>query len=186
MVVEELLEQLDGQLNGCPDYHAKVQATCQLLERSAHCCELPKRLLQKSAAGYARHLVYRDPDDRYCVVAMVWGPGQGTAIHDHDNTWCVEGCLAGKLAITSYDVVQTFPDECVELRPERSVEVGVGAVGRLIPPYEHHRIFNPFEQEAITLHIYGKELKYCTRYLETDRPNTYRVERVQLGYCSMP
>ncbi len=186
MVVEELLEELDTKLNCCGDYHEKVQATCQLLEKNAHCCELSKRLQQKSDKGYARHLVYKDPQDRYCVVAMVWGPGQGTAIHDHDNTWCVEGCMAGKLAITSYDVVQKFADESVELKEERCIEVGVGAVGRLIPPYEHHRIHNPFDVEAITLHIYGKELKYCTRYLETERPNTYRIERVQLGYCSMP
>lgn len=186
MVVDELLHELDGQLNGCCDCQSKVEATCRLLEENAHCCELPRRLTQKSPAGYARHLVYRDPQDRYCVVAMVWGPGQGTAIHDHDNTWCVEGCVAGRLAITSYDVVQTLGDERIELRPERSVEVGVGAVGRLIPPYEHHRIFNPFQEEAITLHIYGKELKFCTRYMETEQPNTYRIERVPLGYCSTP
>lgn len=186
MVVEELLEELDGQLECCGDYNQKVQATCQLLENCAHTCELPQRLVQMSPKGYARHLVYRDPSDRYCVVAMVWGPGQGTPIHDHDNTWCVEGCLSGRLAITSYDIVQRFPDESVELREERCIDVGVGAVGKLIPPYEHHRIHNPYDQEAITLHIYGKELKFCTRFLETGRPNTYRRERVELGYCSMP
>jgi predicted metal-dependent enzyme (double-stranded beta helix superfamily) len=186
MVVEELLDELEGCLRCCCDYHDKVQATCKLLESNAHSCQLPSRLTQKSQTGYARHLVYRHPDDHYCVVAMVWGPGQGTPIHDHDNTWCVEGCLSGRLAITSYDVIQTFPDDSVELRPERMVEVGVGAVGRLIPPYEHHRIHNPYSEEAITLHVYGKELKFCTRFLETDRPHTYRSERVQLGYCSMP
>ncbi|MCE7870734.1 cysteine dioxygenase [bacterium CPR1] len=185
MVVEELLQELDGRLRECCDCQAKVQATCQLLEQSSHCCELPGRLQQVSAQGYARHLVYRHPDDHYCVVAMVWGPGQGTAIHDHDNTWCVEGCVAGQLAITSYELVGQ-QQELLELKPERTVEVGVGSVGCLIPPFEHHRIFNPFEREAITLHVYGKELKQCTRLLETDRPNLYRAERVQLGYCTMP
>ncbi|MEW6281279.1 MAG: cysteine dioxygenase family protein [Candidatus Eremiobacterota bacterium] len=186
MVVEQLLEELDGGLNRACDCQAKVQECCRLLERNARTCCLPQRLVQSSPKGYARHLVYLDPDDRYCVVAMVWGPGQGTAIHDHDGTWCVEGCLDGRLAITSYQFVRAVDENLVELKPERTLEVGVGAVGRLIPPFEHHRIFNPFSEQAVTLHIYGKELKHCTRFLETDQPDTFRKERVQLGYCSRP
>jgi predicted metal-dependent enzyme (double-stranded beta helix superfamily) len=28
----------------------------------------------------------------FSVIAMTWGPGQGTPIHDHAGMWCVEVC----------------------------------------------------------------------------------------------
>ena len=41
---------------------------------------------------YTRNLVYRDPDDRFSVLAVCWGAFQETRIHDH-LSWCVVGVL---------------------------------------------------------------------------------------------
>ena len=32
---------------------------------------------------YARREIYRSREHGYSVVAMTWGPGQGTPVHDH-------------------------------------------------------------------------------------------------------
>src|SRR5262245_5160389 len=45
---------------------------------------------------YARRLLHRDPAGRYSVVVMTWGPGQGTALHDHAGIWCVECVVDGE------------------------------------------------------------------------------------------
>jgi predicted metal-dependent enzyme (double-stranded beta helix superfamily) len=44
--------------------------------------------------GYRSHLLYTEPDGTFSIVALVWRPGQVTAIHDH-VTWCVLGVIQG-------------------------------------------------------------------------------------------
>ena len=51
---------------------------------------------------YARRLLHRDPAGRYTAIVMTWGPGQGTAVHDHGGLWCVEGVVDGEIAVTQY------------------------------------------------------------------------------------
>src|SRR5579862_2217941 len=43
---------------------------------------------------YRTSVVTVAPSGRFSVVAMVWLPGQQTAIHDH-VTWCVVGVVQG-------------------------------------------------------------------------------------------
>jgi predicted metal-dependent enzyme (double-stranded beta helix superfamily) len=63
---------------------------------------LPKEAMKPSDWGYARHLLYRDPQGRFCIAAMVWQPGQGTPIHDHDGTWGMIGMVRGGLEVVNY------------------------------------------------------------------------------------
>lgn len=180
--VQDLIAALEKEILQAPNGEAASLATRDILENFSCSCELPDRYCQTATGCYARHLIHLDPQDRYCVVAMVWGPGQGTAVHDHDGTWCVEGCFRGQLRITNYRHLGELPDGRVRLIPQESTEVGVGAVGRLIPPYEHHKLENPFDQPAITLHVYGRELKAVTRFIPDG--DAYRVERASLGYAT--
>jgi len=52
---------------------------------------LPDCVHQPIQDHYARRELYRSPEHGYSIVAMTWGPGQGTPIHDHCGLWCVEG-----------------------------------------------------------------------------------------------
>jgi len=134
---------------------------------------------------YARHLVFHGEDSGCCIVAMTWGPGQGTPVHDHDGTWCVECCLEGKLEVVQYECEgeEARSDESLyRFVPRESQTVGRGAVGCLIPPYEHHIIRNPFEERAVTLHVYGKELKKSSCFYPV-QGDLYRREERQLSYA---
>ena len=51
---------------------------------------------------------------------MTWGPGQGTAMHDHGGLWCVEGVVEGAMTVTRYDVVD---------QPDGRSRLARGAVG---------------------------------------------------------
>src|SRR5262245_59259255 len=49
---------------------------------------IPDRVRTAAGGAYARHLLYGDPQGRYEVVVMAWGPGQQTPVHDHSGIWC--------------------------------------------------------------------------------------------------
>jgi predicted metal-dependent enzyme (double-stranded beta helix superfamily) len=62
--------------------------------------DLPAEVQVPGPDTYGRHLLYRSDDLQYVVVAMAWGAGQGTPIHDHAGVWCVEGVWCGELEVT--------------------------------------------------------------------------------------
>ena len=67
---------------------------------------------------------------------MIWGSGQGTPIHDHDDKWCVECVYQGSIKVVSYDLIGAADDEIVSFRKEQEVAAGRGEAGSLIPPFD--------------------------------------------------
>ena len=45
---------------------------------------------------YARRLIHADPDGRFCVLSLVWIPGQASPVHAH-RAWCALGVHCGEL-----------------------------------------------------------------------------------------
>ena len=130
---------------------------------------------------YARRLLYQDPANRYTAVVMTWGPGQGTAVHDHGGLWCVEGVVEGEMAVTQYDVQ---PDgDAFRVSPAgRPITAGVGSAGRLIPPIDYHVLANAQPDAAsVTLHVYGGSLDGC-RVFTPDADGRYRQSIRALSY----
>ena len=60
----------------------------------------------RSASRYARRLVYADAWGRFVVIAMTWGPGQKTPLHDHAGVWCVEVVVDGLMEVVSYQLLE--------------------------------------------------------------------------------
>lgn len=187
LTLSQLMDDLRAALHPAPSCcKSACERAAEILKHySKNDICLPERLRQTNHPCYARHLVHKESDDGFCVVAMVWSPGQGTPVHDHGGVWCVESCVEGQLAITSYRMLDGSDPEHVRFKQEEYVEVGRGSVGCLIPPFEHHKIHNPFRTTAITLHVYGQELRNCTRYLK-NQEDTFRVEKSTLCYSSTP
>ena len=129
--------------------------------------ELPPCVLEPITDHYARRELHASPELGYSVVAMTWGPGQGTHVHDHDGSWCVEGVWHGRLAITRYEPrdrdggLWRFDDM-------GSVEAGPGSAGGLIPPHEYHAIRNPGDGVAVSLHVYQRTLVRCHVFVPAD------------------
>lgn len=129
---------------------------------------LPDPLRRPNPDHYARRLLYRSDDLGYVVVAMIWGPGQGTALHDHGGTWCVEGVLEGQIAVTQYDLLEQG-GQGWQFRKLDTQLTGVGTAGSLIPPHEYHTIANPqTSKPAITMHVYGHEMRECRVFQPAD------------------
>ena len=145
-------------------------------------CQLDAALLKPVAGQYGRRLLHKDPAGVYSIVLMIWGPNQGTPLHDHSGMWCVECVCAGGITVESY---ARLPNRCSEsglcdFEMVESVEAGLGSAGVLIPQFDYHIIHNHSNTPAATLHVYGGEITTCNVFVPKDsgyqhevRPLTY-------------
>lgn len=111
--------------------------------------------LEPDESEYRQHVLHVEPDGSFSIVALVWLPGQSTAVHDHVS-WCVVGVHLGE------------EHECVyELRgaPADPHLVCVGetknacrSVATLLPPGDIHRVANGGDDVAVSLHVYGADI----------------------------
>lgn len=175
------LSKLDGAVERQREVAEVTSAVKRILETESGIAEvLPERFLKPCAERYARRLLHKDSDGRYSIVVMVWGSGQCTPLHDHSGTWCVECVASGRILVTRYDLVGPSSAALVELREAGRVQAGRGEAGALIPPFEYHKIENPYPEQAVTLHVYGGEMVRCSAFFpEGDR---YRREQRELQY----
>jgi predicted metal-dependent enzyme (double-stranded beta helix superfamily) len=124
--------------------------------------KLPDCCYQSAGDHYARRELYRSDTHGYTVIAMTWGPGQGTLIHDHAGMWCVEGVWHGSLEITPYEMMGER-DGKYRFESRGTMNVGPGSAGSLIPPHEFHTIRNPADDAiAVTLHVYRGPMTECS------------------------
>ena len=135
---------------------------CALIRDPDVC--LPACVHEAIPDHYARRELYRSERLGYSVVAMTWGPSQGTPVHDHSGMWCVEGVWDGQLEITQYELLER-DGERYRFRAAGGMQAGPGSAGSLIPPHEYHTIANPNPHAvAVTLHIYKAPMDYCSKF----------------------
>ena len=130
--------------------------------------QLPDCVHEPIVDHYARRELYRSARHGYSVVAMTWGPGQGTPVHDHSGLWCVEGVWDGQLEITQYELLER-DGERFRFRAAGGMQAGPGSAGSLIPPHEYHTIRNASpDVVAISLHIYKAPMECCSMFVPQD------------------
>ena len=141
---------------------------------------LPLELLTPDPAGYVRRELYRSPRHGYQVLAMTWGPGQGSPVHDHADTWGVEAVLRGHLEVLDYSV-RDRNRALVRMHASDHHALEDGRVIGLLPPHDLHSCRNPSTRETtVTLHVYGTPLEEVRRYVHVEG-DLYRPERVRLA-----
>lgn len=125
--------------------------------------DLGERFRRPRQDTYARRLFHRDPEGRFSVVVMTWGPGQATPLHDHDHMWCVEGVVEGTLEVARYELLERDADGVHHFAGRGRTSAGVGSSGALIPPYEYHTLANASDERlAVTIHVYGGDMDRCS------------------------
>lgn len=181
----DVLSELDRAVGRDRPIAEQVSNVAEVLTRAlSEPSWLPACCLAKDLdVDYARHRVFRDPDGRFVVVAMVWAPGQATPVHDHGGVWCVEGVYQGCIGVTRYDM-QSFRRKIAWFKPHERLDQDLGCTGSLIPPVEYHTIANITEETAITVHVYGSELTEC-RVFEPRDDGSYLECYKPLGYSSV-
>lgn len=142
---------------------------------------LDERYRVASPDHYTRHLLHRDPRNRFIVLSLVWMPGQMTPIHDH-SCWGVMGLLQNSLEEVCYDRLDDGSRaDFAELQQSRGTDVGSGSVAYLLPPYEEiHRIGNTSGKPTVSIHVYGRDLDEVNVF----DPVTGKVSPMRIKYYS--
>jgi predicted metal-dependent enzyme (double-stranded beta helix superfamily) len=119
-------------------------------------------LLEKAERAREWYVAYRhdDPDGSYSLQVFVWPPGSATRIHDH-SCWgafcCVVGCILEERYERADDGSLSDHARLKKLwRLEWRREDGISTV----LPYERgiHKVGNPADEPAISVHLYGPRL----------------------------
>jgi 3-mercaptopropionate dioxygenase len=117
----------------------------------------PDILTTEQRAGdpetYRSHVLHSEPDGSFSIVALVWRPGQMTRIHDH-VTWGAFAVIQG----VEYEELFTVDEEGVCLVEAGSTKNATGDVSGFAPPGDIHRVRNPGNRTAISIHIYGTDV----------------------------
>ena len=119
-------------------------------------------LLEEAGRAEDWYVAYRhdDPGRSYSLQVFVWPPGSATRIHDH-SSWGAFCCVVGSVLEERYERADdgSLSDyaRLNKLWPLGwSREDGISTV----LPYERgiHRVGNPTEEPAISVHLYGPRL----------------------------
>jgi 3-mercaptopropionate dioxygenase len=178
-----LIDRLDQavQAGTVNEITRQVQSILSDMLHDGTVLELPSDFKAPRQDKYARRLLHRSSEHGYTVVVMIWGPEQGTLLHDHDGTWCVEGVLEGEIRVTQYDLLERQADQW-HFSPQHTIKATPGEAGSLIPPFEYHTIANTLsERSSVTVHVYGRELTSCTVF-DPQGDEWYRSRQCQLTY----
>lgn len=146
----ELIRKIQGVLEaGAMDeaaVHAIQDATLNFIP------EFQKAICHRSLEA-GRYLLYKDPTHGFVVMMLVWNRGDMTPIHAH-GTWGIEAVIQNHVRVTNYTYCQKNPKEI------GSVVLPAGSVAYVLPPdADVHTVAQWGDRQAITIHIYGKELK---------------------------
>jgi predicted metal-dependent enzyme (double-stranded beta helix superfamily) len=175
----KLIDTLDAAvaLHGAEELtRALRDGLCRMIRCSD--VELPTCVFETCSDHYARRELYRSDRHGYSVVAMTWGPGQGTPIHDHAGMWCVEGVWRGELEVVQYELME-HDARRYRFRTAGAIQAGPGSAGSLIPPHEYHTIRNPSpDAVSVSLHIYQDRMTTCAVFEPVEGEWYARGERV--------
>ncbi len=164
-----MVESVDQAVSGdCPKTITDClrDALCEMMSDDR--IVLPECVFEHHPDHYCRRLLHQDHQHGYSILAMTWGPGQGTPIHDHAGMWCVEAVWQGQIEVVQYELMEQS-GERFRLEPRTTMRTGAGSAGSLIPPHEYHTIANPdLRRAAVTIHIYAGEMDHCCVFAPED------------------
>lgn len=158
------MRELTEMVSTRTDAEARVLGALDIVERTLRVRDrLDLSRFVPGSTSYARHLIHCDPQNRFCLLALVWKPGQGTPIHDHPS-WGVYGVLRNRMRFVNY----LLPEEGERNRLSviGAAVTSEGSAITIFPPWaDVHRMDNPSTDEvSITLHCYGVEVKEFNIY----------------------
>ena len=145
---------------------------------------LPPGATRPSDESYARHPLYRDPEERFVLAAMVWKPGQGTPIHDHDGAWGALGMMRGGLEVVNYFADAEIAEGEITLRSDPPHAPTAGEGSAVCGCADIHAVRNRRGDVAISIHVYPRDLEAC-HFFEpvAGEKNRFRARRVAISYA---
>ncbi|OCT12110.1 hypothetical protein A8709_30115 [Paenibacillus pectinilyticus] len=150
------------------DYRTIIEHVQPLLQQLLKNDDLlPADLQVPLPTKYAQYLLYKPADEAFSVIAFIWGAGQVAPVHDH-LVWGLVGIYRGSVVEKRYR--REDHGESAEprytIREVAEVTATQGDISFVYPPdYDIHGVANPFDEVAITIHIYGTDIGKQPRHI---------------------
>jgi len=143
---------------------------------------LPDEFARPCVDHYGRYLLHCDSRERFSIMSCVWGPRQGTLIHDH-TVWGLVGVLRGA------EREERFAhngNETLTAGPARILKPGeVGVVSPRIG--DVHRVSNAYDDRtSISIHVYGANIDAIDRVVYDSDGTKRRVAGSGYDNRSLP
>ncbi len=114
-----------------------------------------------SDQSYTRHILHADPEGRFTVAALVWGPQHSSPVHAH-HTWCAYRVVMGALSESHFEwdaiAQKAYLFNKVKRQAGQSVSGNAGL--ELI-----HRLGNETAQRAVSIHVYGVDAESISSHV---------------------
>lgn len=128
--------------------------------------QLPDWVQATDARSYRRIELHHCPIEGFQILAMVWAPGQGTAVHDHRDQWGIESVWQGELEVIDFGVREAA-GELLRLEPQDVLRIAQGESLGFTPDHGLHLCRNPARREVtVSLHIYARALDSFNEYVD--------------------
>ncbi|MNI07838.1 hypothetical protein D3C73_608540 [compost metagenome] len=166
----DVLEQQD-------DYRAIIDHVKPLLQKlltNKHL--IPESYQAPLPNKYAQYLLYKPESEAFSVIAFIWGAGQVAPVHDH-LVWGLVGVYRGSVVEKRYrrDDHGESAVPRYSIREVAEVTATQGDISFVYPPdYDIHGVANPFDEVAITVHIYGTDIGKQPRHIHDVSTGNYR------------
>lgn len=162
--ITRLVDEAVGARDGAAIVATLSERLPALIER--HRGELGGDLLRADPRGYRRIELHYCPIRGYQILAMIWGPGQGTPIHDHRDVWGVESVWCGELLVADFRAA-AVAGELLQLAPVDAVHLRAGEVVGMTPEQGLHLCRNPSQRDVtVSLQVYARPLDHFNVYLD--------------------
>jgi len=121
---------------------------------------------------YTRNLV-SDGNGKYNLMALCWGEGHGSSIHDHADSHCFVKILDGSLRESMYE----WPKNEQEMAKTEEKDFPKDGVAYINDSMGLHRMENPSNSDrAMSLHLYCPPFDSCKTFDErTGKERTCQV-----------
>jgi predicted metal-dependent enzyme (double-stranded beta helix superfamily) len=114
---------------------------------------------------YTRNLIDKTP--LYELIAICWGVGQASSVHNHRDQNCWMAVPVGRLLVDNYRVIsQKLEAGTCRLESADTIEMNAAHPCAVDPLEPVHRVYNPreFNQRAVSLHVYSRPFDSCVVY----------------------
>jgi predicted metal-dependent enzyme (double-stranded beta helix superfamily) len=125
---------------------------------------VPPEYLASTPQTRGRYMLHRAP--RFNVTSVIWRPGDTAGAHNHE-TWGVIGVIDNEIEETRYRLRGASADKA-QLEVTSVTRHTRGAVSRLVPGDEIHRMHNPTQRDTVEIHVYGRDLVDLRRKMWAD------------------
>ena len=173
--IQEFAHEMEDVLRSQPGQAKIFDRGSSFLERLIGNSEaLPPEYRVPSGTGprsnHGSYLLYRG-DSGLLVTAVVWGPGDHAAPHDH-HTWGMIGVINNALSETRFRRLDDRQDpRHAALERDREATLLPGEISLLTPTVDEiHQMDNYTDRPTVEIHVYGQDLKgldRCRYNLET-------------------